>query len=247
MRYLRATSERHNQRKERSVNAAPDQIGDGWIRDFVEEFATLDTAKWGRYDSEGNQAGQLSNQQRENCTVENGNMRLRTWKNSAGKWTSAGVSGNPGFAGTMGKWTIRAKFDDAYGIGYAFLLYPRGGAWPPEIDFAEGTCGGPRILCTQHWGTSSTDHQSTNQEILGVDMTQWHTYGCILLADRVEYTLDGVTVKTTMHPAPTMPMWIGFQTGAKDPNAVGASGEVVGSQTPADSSIYIDWVCHWHK
>ena len=59
-----------------------------------------------------------------------------------GQWSSAGVSGNPGFSAVGGKWEVRAKMPYAKGIGYAFLLMPTDGTWPPEVDIAEGRVNG---------------------------------------------------------------------------------------------------------
>ena len=74
-----------------------------------------------------------------------------------------------GFSATRGKWVIKAKFDRAYGVGYAFLLMPKGGGWPPELDIIEGTMGGPHIMSTFHYGTTS-NHLQVQRWIKGVNM-----------------------------------------------------------------------------
>ena len=79
----------------------------------------------------------------------------------------------------------------------------------------------------------------------GIDMTQWHTYGVLLTNDKVEFTVDGTVWTTINNPgSPRIPMWIGFQTGAKAATST-ATGEVVNTSTPQDSRVYVDWVAHW--
>ncbi len=215
----------------------------GWTQDFVDDFnGPLNTTRWGRYESANNQIGMHSEYDRTNVYTENGNMVLRTYNAGGDDWRAAGVSGNPGFAAAQGKWVVRARFERAPGLGYAFLLYPRGGGWPPEVDIAEGTAGGPRIMSTLHWSTANlTDSRFKT----GVDMTKWHTYGVILSDDKVEFTLDGAVWTTINNTgSPRMPMWIGLQTGAKA-NVPGVTGEIVNSTTPQEARIYVDYVAHW--
>ena len=111
-------------------------------------------------------------------------------KYANGGWTTAGMSSGRGFWATKGKWVMKAKFDRAYGVGYAFLLYPKGGGWPPEIDIAEGTAGGPSIMSTFHYGTS-TARQQEQRWLYGVNMAAWHTYGVTITTGRIAFTLDG--------------------------------------------------------
>ena len=224
------------------ADAAPGDF-QGWTRDYVDDFnGPLDVTKWGRYESSTNSIGALSEYDAANVFTANGSMVLRTYNAGGTDWRAGGVSGARGFSAAQGKWTVRAKFDRACGIGYAFLLYPKGGSWPPEVDIAEGTAGGPRVMSTLHWSPANlTDSRFK----FGIDMTQWHTYGVILTDNKVEFTVDG-GVWTTINNAgsPTIPMWIGFQSGAKAPSPT-ATGEVVDSTTPQSSNIYIDWVAHW--
>jgi len=222
--------------------AAPGNFA-GWSRDFVDDFdGPLNTSVWSRYETSYDEAGMLSEFDKANVTTSDGSLVLRTYNAGGDDWRAGGVSSAVGFATAQGKWTMRARFDRAYGIGYAFLLYPKGGGWPPEVDFAEGTAGGPRVMSTLHWSPANlTDSRFK----YGLDMTQWHTYGVVLSNDKVEFTVDGV-VWTTINNAgsPRIAMWVGFQSAAKAPLPT-ATGEVVNSSTPLDSNIYIDWVAHW--
>ena len=223
--------------------AAPVAIP-GWTQDFLDDFnGPLNAAKWGRYESSSNQSKMLSEYDAGNVATSNGAMTLRTYNAGGSDWRAAGVSGAKGFSAAKGKWAVRAKFDRAYGIGFAFLLYPKGGGWPPEVDFGEGTMGGPRVMVNLHWSSANlTDPRSRYD----VDMTQWHTYGVVISTNKLEFTLDGVVWSTMNNSgSPTMPLWIGFQTGAK--GCPGSTGECVGSQTPSSAKISIDWVAHWKR
>ena len=223
--------------------AAPGDLA-GWTQDFVDDFnGSLNTSRWGRYESSAPSSSKLlSEYDAANVYTSNGSMVLRTRNAGGGDWRSAGVSSAPGFSATAGKWAVRAKFDRGYGIWYSFLLYPKGGGWPPEVDIAEGTAGGPRVMSTFHWSTANLTDSRFNY---GVDMTQWHTYGVVLSTGTLQFTIDGVVWATMNNSAsPRIPMWLGIQAGAKA--CPGSTGECVSStKTPTDSKIYIDWVSHW--
>ena len=75
-------------------------------------------------------------------------------------------------------------------------------------------------------------------------MTAWHTYGVVLRNRTITYTIDNKPWATfTSAGVPTIPMWFGMQTGAKDCSR--STRECVNALTPVASSIYIDWVAHW--
>ena len=214
----------------------------GWNQDFVDNFDSgLNTGVWGRYETDSPTQGKASEWDAANAFTENGSLVIRTHDAGGGDWRSGGVSSGPGFAAAQGKWAVRAKFDRAYGVSYAFLLYPQGGGWPPEVDFAEGVSGGDYVMSTLHWSSANLTDSRFNHD---VDMTQWHTYGVILSDDKVEFTVDG-SVWTTIdnHGSPRIPMWLGLQAGAK--HCAGSTGECLSSSTPKDSQITIDWAAHW--
>jgi len=213
----------------------------GWRRDFVDDFdGPLNTAIWGRYSSGSPTAGSLSSYDPNNVYVSDGRLVVRTHRDN-GAWTSGGVSSGRGFSAAQGKWVFKARFDRAYGIGYAFLLFPKGGGWPPEVDIAEGTAGGPRIMSVLHW---DYDNKQIHSFKYGLDMSQWHTYGVIMAGTRISYTVDGVVWSSfTSAGVPQIPMWFALQVGAK--NCAYSTGECTTAQTPLDSRIYVDWVAHF--
>ena len=231
------------------VDRAPTSMP-GWKADFVDNFqGPLKTSVWGRY--QGGQAiGGHSTYQSANLWVDNdvqvgdGVLKLTT-KKVNGSWTSGGMSSARGFSATRGKWVFKAKFDRAYGVGYAFLLMPKGGGWPPELDIIEGTMGGPHIMSTFHYGTTS-NHLQVQRWIKGVNMKVWHTYGVVMSSNRISYTIDGREwASVTTSAVPTMPMWFGMQAAVK--NCAKSTGECLSSATPTSANIHVDWVAHYRK
>jgi hypothetical protein len=228
------------------MDTAPRSMS-GWNADFVDDFKTLNTAVWGRYQG-GAPAGSHAVYTPANAYIDStsqigdGVLQMET-KYADGGWTTAGLSSGRGFWATQGKWVMKAKFDRAYGVGYAFLLYPKGGGWPPEIDIAEGTAGGPSIMSTFHYGTT-TSRQQEQKWLYGVNMAVWHTYGVTITSGRIAFTLDGRETGVINNTAtPEIPMWIGMQAGVKD--CAKSTGECLSAATPASSKISIDWVAHY--
>jgi len=221
----------------------------GWTADFRDDFDRLDLDRWGRYEG-GVPAGTVSTYRAGNVWVDNGaqvgdGVLTLTSKQVDGRWSGAGVSGARGFSAVRGKWVVKAKFDRAHGIGYAFLLMPKGGGWPPELDIVEGTMGGPHMMSTYHYGKSD-DHRQIQRWNYGVDTSQWHTYGVVMDEGSISYTVDGRVWATVQTSAVTSkPMWIGFQTGVKD--CAKSTGECLDASTPASSDISVDWVAHYRR
>ena len=185
----------------------------------------------------------------DNVYTRNGKLMLRTiYRN--GEWSSAGVSGNPGFSAVGGRWEVRAKMPTAKGIGYAFLLMPADGTWPPEVDIAEGRVNG-RVESFYHWGTPQNPQRGMT--VSSPNTHRWHTYGVILGSSTVTFTIDGhVSGRLTNEPVTGKRLWLGFQTGAMDPNGEAKAYETVdggrpNSRTPASSAIQVEWVKHYRR
>ena len=217
-------------------------------RDFFDDFtAPLNTAVWGRYGF-GRQApgnGAMGLYDVGNVYTDAGKLTLRTRYVRGQGWTSAGVSSARGFSAGYGEWQIRARFDRAQGVGYAFLLYPNDGSWPPEVDIAEGKVNGPSVMSTLHWGPTNQQSQRWNTV---PDMRVWHTYGVIMAPGRLTYTLDGVAWASFATPnVPAEPMWVGLQTGAHScPSQFECvAGNTPNRHTPISSTIQVDWIAHY--
>jgi beta-glucanase (GH16 family) len=234
------------------MSPAPAEAASRWIRDYNYDFTgPQDDSKWGRY-GWGHQPvghGAMGVYKPDNVYTHDGVLALRTIYRD-GQWSSAGVSGNPSFSAVGGKWEVRAKMPVAKGIGYAFLLMPTDGTWPPEVNIAEGRVNG-RVEHFYHWGTPE-NHQR-GMTVSYTNTHEWHTYGVILEGDTITYTIDGdhVVGQITNVPVTNKRLWLGFQTGAMDPNGDARAyetidGGVPNSSTPASSEIQIDWVAHYH-
>jgi beta-glucanase (GH16 family) len=224
----------------------------GWTADWVDNFnVPMDQTKWTAYGWGLQVPGQgaMGRYLQSNTFISNGVMTLRT-QYANGEWSSAGVSSGDFYSAVGGRWEVRAKFPASKGIGYAFLLYPDDGSWPPEFDFAEGRANGPEIDATYHWGTQNYRDLSV---LNNADMHSWHTYGVIIGTNTITWTFDGTPWRTiTNSSVTTKKMWVGFQCGAMDPNGEAKAYETVdngvpGPLTPAVSDIQIDWVAHYTK
>ncbi len=222
----------------------------GWRADWVDNFnVPIDQTKWGRYGWGYQVPGQgaMGRYLQSNTFTSNGIMTLRT-QYANGEWSSAGVSSGDFYAVSGGRWEFRAKFPVSKGIGYAFLLYPDDDTWPPEIDIAEGRVNGPQIMGVYHY---DSDNKQSQVFTNNATMSDWHTYGVIVGATTITYTIDGKTWATVTNPSvSTKKFWIGFQCGAMDPNGSAKQYETVdngvpGPLTPAISDIQIDWVAHY--
>ena len=227
---------------------------DGWKLDWHDTFdKPVEESGWTRYGWgwQTPEHGGMGRYQQSNAYTADGVLNIQNQYHN-GAWTSAGISSGDTFAASGGRWEIRAKFSDAKGIGYAFLLWPKSENWPPEVDFAEGRVRDPNIMGTYHWGTAA-DHQQDNQFLRNADLTDWHTYGAIVDPDAgtITYTFDGKPWYTLKNvPATSEMMWLGMQTGSQDPNGSAAQSESIdnaipGAHTPATSNIQIDWVAHY--
>lgn len=225
----------------------PASAASRWVRDYNADFnGPLDDSTWGRY-GWGYQPvnnGAMGVYKPENVFTHDGVLALRT-KYENGQWSSAGVSGNPGFSASRGKWEVRAKMPYAKGIGYTFLLMPADGSWPPEVNIAEGRVNG-RVESFYHWGTPQNHERGMS--VAYPNTHEWHTYGVILEDNRVTFTIDGDDVTGVLDnvPVTTKKLWLGFQTGAMDPNGDARAYETVDGNTPASSEIQIAWVAHYH-
>ncbi len=224
----------------------------GWTIDYFDGFDTpIEETKWERY-GWGDPAvghGAMGVMSQENSLIQDGKLLIRT-QYKDGKWSAGGAGSREIFSASYGRWEVRAKFPEAKGIGYAFLLWPEDGSWPPEIDFAEGRVNGPEVMGVYHW---DPDNKQEQRFFDNKDMSGWHTYGVIVDPDRITFTFDGQPWGEIEHPNVTdKRMWIGFQTGAMDPYGWQNDTETVdngvpGPLTPEVADIEIDYVAHYNR
>jgi beta-glucanase (GH16 family) len=210
----------------------------GWTRTFYDDFsgATLNTSVWGRYTGKPKNDS-VSTWEPGQVFLRDGKLVLRSsYRN--GKWITGGL-GQEG-SQQYGKWEVRYRMPKGTGVHYVSLLYPTGGGWPPEIDFAEDTgSGATKIMGVTHWG--STNHQIIKTKT--ADFSQWHTAGVILEPAKVSYLLDGrvwATV-TGAEKSPSESMWLGIQTQVNNCNGTPCTH----AGTPHTVDLEIDWVARY--
>ncbi|MDO5079740.1 family 16 glycosylhydrolase [Buchananella hordeovulneris] len=222
----------------------------GWRIDFFDDFEQpITDSQWERYGWGDPPVGQgaMGIRSQDETFTRDGNLVVRT-RYTDGQWRSGGVSSKQLFSASRGRWEVRARFPQAKGIGYAFLLWPVDEGWPPEIDFAEGHANGPQVMGVYHW---DPDNKQEHRFFDNPSMDQWHTYGVIVEDKRIIFTFDGEEWGRIDHPQVTdKPMFVGFQAGAMDPHNAAPYTEVVdggvpGPLTPATAEIEIDYVAHY--
>ncbi|MHB1833781.1 MAG: glycoside hydrolase family 16 protein [Solirubrobacteraceae bacterium] len=213
----------------------------GWREVFADDFngSRLDTSRWRVYQGQpaGDPAGWW---EPSHVAVSDGMLVISAYRDAAdgGRWTSGGVSTDPGFVQTYGKYEVRFRFEQGVGIGHALLLIPQGGVWPPEIDFSEDNGSGrDTTLVTLHYppGDQRISHH------VHVNLTQWHTLGVQWTPRLLRYTLDGRVWSTTAgSEVPSLPMALAIQTQAWP--CTGTWGVCPDTRTPRVVRLYVDWV-----
>ncbi|OLO84082.1 glycoside hydrolase family 16 protein [Actinomyces naeslundii] len=223
----------------------------GWSIDYFEGFdSSLEDLGWEHYGWGDPPVGHgaMGVMSQKNSFTQNGELVVRT-QYQDGQWSAGGTSSGKVFTASRGRWEVRAKFPQAKGVGYVFLLWPEDQGWPPEIDFAEGRVNGPRVEGTYHW---DPDNKQEQRAFDNADMSGWHTYGVIVEDNLITFTLDGQEWGRIERSITDKRMFFGVQTGAMDPNGSAnryetVDGGVPGPLTPAVSDIQIDYVAHYTR
>ena len=223
----------------------------GWSIDYFEGFdSSLEDLGWEHYGWGDPPVGHgaMGVMSQKNSFTQNGELVVRT-QYQDGQWSAGGTSSGKVFAASRGRWEVRAKFPQAKGVGYVFLLWPEDQGWPPEIDFAEGRVNGPRVEGTYHW---DPDNKQEQRAFDNADMSGWHTYGVIVEDNLITFTLDGQEWGRIERSITDKRMFFGVQTGAMDPNGSAnryeaVDGGVPGPLTPTVSDIQIDYVAHYTR
>ena len=223
----------------------------GWSIDYFEGFdSSLEDLGWEHYGWGDPPVGHgaMGVMSQKNSFTQNGELVVRT-QYQDGQWSAGGTSSGKVFTASRGRWEVRAKFPQAKGVGYVFLLWPEDQGWPPEIDFAEGRVNGPRVEGTYHW---DPDNKQEQRAFDNAGMSGWHTYGVIVEDNLITFTLDGQEWGRIERSITDKRMFFGVQTGAMDPNGSAnryetVDGGVPGPLTPAVSDIQIDYVAHYTK
>lgn len=203
----------------------------GWTQIVREDFnGALNTNRWGAYSGQpgGNPYGWWSPRHIE---MHGGQAWLHGYR-EGGKFVTAGMMLNSAQQ-EYGRYVVRARFDRGVGIEHVMLLWPTAGAWPPEVDFSEGSATTNRTMATAHWSSSNLQQHLFR----AIDMRLWHTYSVDWTPTRLTYRIDGQAFGIMTGAAvPHAKMSMALQT-----HATQAVGPVSASQ-PRDVTMAIDWV-----
>jgi hypothetical protein len=228
-------------------SGVPMPIGDlpGWHQTFTEDFNGGNLSqRWYIYDGQpgGDPGGWFTSShvsQRDGSLVINGS--LENTPNGL-IYATGGISNAKSFSQTYGKFEIRFRMDDGWGINYALLLWPTDNSWPPELNIAEDFGEGRQITsATAHWGGHGSPHLLDNQKLTGYNFTDWHTVG-------VEWTPGGASMQIDgqewhHYPGdetPKVPMSLALQTQAWV--CGGDFSTCPDARTPANVNLQVDWV-----
>jgi hypothetical protein len=216
----------------------------GWKVTFADDFTGdgIDLGRWGRYAGRPGGAPPTAVWERGQVAVRDGKLLLKGHKRD-GRWVTAGVSMARAGSRTYGRWDVRFRIQRGNGVGYAILLYPDDGGWPPEIDIAEDG-GGLRTStqATVHWGRENHQiHRSTS-----ADFTTWHTVSVVWDPGRLRYLLDDREWGRVDSPdVPDEPMWLGLQTQQATCSAEYRNCPLATETKAVDMEV--DWVVRWER
>jgi hypothetical protein len=214
----------------------------GWRQTFVDDFEGAELSdQWGVYN--GVPSGDPGSRWLPgHVQVEDSQLVLAGYQDG-GQLVTGGVSNHP-VAQTYGKWEVRFRVDAADEMTIAFLLWPQGGSWPPEIDFFEDA-GGDRQQASSFLHYRKNGGQGKTQRSLTADFTTWQTVGVEWLPGRLNYTLNGRTWATlTGSDVPSQPMWMALQAqgGGCAKRATYAESACPSAGNPPRADVRVDWV-----
>ena len=173
--------------------------------------------------------------------VQNGMLRLVTYQDPRyhNRWTSGGLC-QCGRPVSYGAFFVRSRISNA-GPNEVELLWPASNHWPPEIDFNETGARANGTSGTVHHGTFRHD-QFIQQNLGGIDLRQWHTWGVVWTPTAITFTLDGKqwgTTLTTPGTIPQVPMTLDLQ---QRPQTTCPVTQIC---PPQNQAMYVDWVAEY--
>ena len=183
-----------------------------------------------------------------NASFNSGSLNLwitnNTYNYGNRQFTSAGCDTKYSDSRTYGKWEVRCRFPQGYGVQGYVGLFAKNGSWPPEVDFAEVVGRNPgQLVMTQHYNTNNTTAGTT---VTGQDWTSsWHTYSLEWTPGKLRYLIDGNLKMTQNQNFSTTEMYLAIGTGCGDPGGWADSpnnSSWNGWNWPLPSNMQIDWV-----
>jgi beta-glucanase (GH16 family) len=203
---------------------------------FTDQFDTLNTATWTRYNGIPTCCPQ-SGWAKTHVVATDGAMNILTYPDPArgNKWTSGGVSMARSVNQTYGQWTIRFRMDKGAGTGMDVALRPQGSG--TVVDWAEESTdhGADRNLetATLHYGSTRV-HAHVNG-----DFSQWHIMTLQWTPGKIVVMLDGTPWATYTSHVPTAPMHLVMQS---EVGTNGFAGVMPNATTPGKVAFQIDYV-----
>jgi len=205
------------------VECSSIEIVDGWVPTWCDEFkyvGGVDPTKWihvvggGGF---GNYEEQYYTSRSQNAYVDGEYLTITALKEeyenhhytSAKIWTQENNQWENGTSWKYGKFEMRAKLPAGRGTWPAFWMMPKSstyGGWPNsgEIDIMEHVGYNPNVvLGTLHserfYGTNgrggSTTSLITSGQLTSIDvLNEFHTYGMIWSATKIEWFFDGLSI-----------------------------------------------------
>ncbi|HEY0814151.1 MAG TPA: glycoside hydrolase family 16 protein [Pseudonocardia sp.] len=193
--------------------------------------ASLNTRKWGTYDSVGGFGYGLRRPSA--ISVSGGNLVITAAGN-----TSGGMGDS--FGQVYGRWEVRARTDPGRGFGSAILLWPDSEKLSAgEIDIAEVPDEQRDLV---HYVLhSGYDGNTLDGWHLPGDYTQWHTFAVDWLPNQITWYVDGTAVYKVTNRAriPDTSMHLAIQL---DEGPVKDWIFPPDTTTPPQIRLQVDWV-----
>jgi len=218
----------------------------GWRQTFAEDFNGADLReRWYLYDGQpnGDPGGWFMPS---HVSQSGGRLIIRGSRENTPNgniYATGGISNSRSFSQTYGKFSVRFRMDEGWGINYVLLLWPTDDRWPPELNFAEDYGKGRTITsATVHYGGHGTPHRVQTKQLTGYDFTQWHTVGTewtpagirLLIDDQEWGYWDGRNF-----PVPNTPMSLAIQSQAW--YCGGTFSDCPNATTPPVVNLEVDW------
>jgi hypothetical protein len=228
-------------------SGTPMPVGDlpGWHQTFAEDFNGEDLSKrWYSYNGQpgGDPGGWFLPS---HVSQHDGSLFINASLANTPNgliYATGGISNAKSFSQTYGKFEVRFRMDDGWGIAYALLLWPTNNSYPPEFDFAEdfGQAHLRTTTATVHWGGHGAPHELDTQKLTDYNFSDWHTIGVEWTPNGASAQIDGQAwAHFPANEVPQVPMSMALQTQAW--LCGGASTTCPNATTPANVNLQVDW------
>jgi beta-glucanase (GH16 family) len=228
--------------------------GGPWTLAFHDEFdgSSLDTTKWDvKYPRPGDQAysnvgnGEAQWYQAQNLVVRDGLLSMVAQKQDVTSpisgqlfhYTSGMIQSKPSFNFRYGYMEAKMWVPKGSGFWPAFWTWPQNEQWPPEIDVMEFYGDNPtKVYCTFH-GPNGADGTSVDKPDW---TTGWHVFAVDWEPNRIEWLIDGVSIKT-INTSASLNMYLIANLAIAD----GSGAPAPDASTRFPSSLEVDYIRVW--